>query len=426
MTSSNPQEHRDTTIIEEDGVVVVSQQRVVTTTSISNDPELKRHLAELSNLHSKKEFDRWRSSFLLRYETILGAQGGAGRAPEAYKEYRAQLQPWRRNVDLVQRDVDSGNLSPNGSTAGARARFVDFQQRTIRIAEATKSLTPATVDDEKARGYSKFQLGALLVKDGFDQYGVLAEGAAQLSHLTNQLEGVADRQALDALKLFQTNFDIFCDIMADLGLYAAMMKCHEINQLPPEPESESEEQEPEQEQEEEDDESSSSSDESEESLSPEIIRIATDPKEEPKKEEEKPKFNPYAYKVDFIGIKPPSGPYIKFVDTGAKNESQVHKGIYRRGYLSQSDDMQYTHDEHDDDDDSSSSAKHKSAPEGLNSSLGALTTEEAIVVGDSEKAYKPVKKIPIQKSNYNVGYHGGSNTEDWRISKGKVRIKGRK
>jgi hypothetical protein len=130
-------------------------------------------------------------------------------------------------------------------------------------------LTPAIVELEKELVYTIFQLGALLIRDGFGIYEALATGEEILQQMrSHTLKEIADRQLLGGMETYQTKFDPFCNTMEVLGLYNAMLKAHALNKLPPEPESEPEpEPEPES-----GSESSSSSSSSEESIQPQSQR----------------------------------------------------------------------------------------------------------------------------------------------------------
>jgi len=150
-------------------------------------------------------------------------------------------------------------------------------------------------------------------------------------------------------------------------------------------------------------------------------------KEPPPPVEEKPSapvFDPYSFKLDMtMGIKPPSGSFIKFVDTGASQESEVQKGIHQRGKLS-STDLNYNHSFNN-----SSAAEidyfdePKKGAKGSDYEVGCLSSSDDD--DDKKKKKKVLKKKPAKKSNFNVGYHGGSSTDDWRISKGKVQTSGK-
>ena len=208
---------------------------------LTQDPELKAYLEELPSITRRRDFDRWRSSFLKRYETFLGNEG-VGDAGTSYSQFTKHMAKWTKLLNKIQTDVDQGNITVDHTSAMAHARLIEFQKQTTLIAQATFDLTPTTVELEKQMGYTKFQLGALLVRDGFDQYENLISGQ-EILHIfrSSPIAQVADRQLLEAFDYYDKKFQTFCDIMADLGLYEAMRKAHEMNQLPLEPESESEE-----------------------------------------------------------------------------------------------------------------------------------------------------------------------------------------
>ena len=106
------------------------------------DPQLKSLLQELSEITTKTEFNRWRTSFLNRYESFLGTDG-VGQAEEQYPKYTTKLNTWyNKLVHKVEQDIETGNITIEHSTAMARTRLLEFKKQTDLIAQATFELTP--------------------------------------------------------------------------------------------------------------------------------------------------------------------------------------------------------------------------------------------------------------------------------------------
>ncbi|KAL7558771.1 hypothetical protein ACA910_010078 [Epithemia clementina (nom. ined.)] len=375
---------------------------------LKTDPELKRLLAELPDIDSRRAFGRWRTSFLTRYEFFL-EQSGTGQAEPAYQAFCRELDKLHTLTVQVQEHVQNTPRDPHCRndddeptfqvTVSTRRRLAEWNKQLGRMSLALSSLTPATLEVETLCGYTKFQLGALLVRNGFSQYHSLAECEEACEQLRDRdsttgscLPYIADRQVLESMQEYQTKLAIFCDIMADLGLYQAMLKCHEINQLPKEEEPEEEEEIVEIVEEEEEE-------EIEETPPP------PQPKKEKKKKTKKteePK-KPFTFSLSFPALKPPSGPFIKYVDTGAKTEEQVTKGIHPRGKLQGEGSSHHDH--------SNGSGGGSGGEDGFDQEWdGPIKFDPK----GEEEAYKPVPKM-----QFTYGYHGGKNTDAWRIQNAK-------
>jgi hypothetical protein len=90
-------------------------------------------------------------------------------------------------------------------------------------------MMPATLEEVASLGYSKFHLGAVLIRDGFVEYDRLMICDEILQYLRSKaLQAVADRILLDEMEYYHDRLQMFCDVMADLGLYNAMVKCREL------------------------------------------------------------------------------------------------------------------------------------------------------------------------------------------------------
>lgn len=384
---------------------------------LKTDPELKRRLAELPRINTRKDFARWRTSFLERYECFL-EQEGTGKAQPAYDQFRKELTKLNALTSAVKEDLPTTDrISVEGDEeptfhvkVSTRRRLAEWNKQLGRMALALTALTPCSLELEKACGYTKFQLGALLVRDGFAEYNVLAVIEETCDFLREQtcLSQIADRQVMESILEYQTKLAIFCDIMADLGLYQAMLKCHEINQLSNGSGKDNEEEEdvivnegdnggeretkkkPDPQPQQLEETPPLSADKGKEKKS------KTRTKKKKEKSTESEPANPYTFKLSFPAPKPPSSAFIKYVETNATSMDEVATGIHPRGTLQGRGDGSRKGIEYDWDDGSCSKK--------------GLTREEA-----EEEAYKPVAR-----PNFQYGYHGGKNPDAWRITNGRL------
>jgi hypothetical protein len=99
-------------------------------------------------------------------------------------------------------------------------------------------LIPSKSQQEKKRGFTKFHLGAVLIRQGFHQYVTMKTIEDALTGIGAKLEHVADRQQHDLFAGYATQVQRFCDVLADLNLYEVMMKCLQFAEAPEEEESE--------------------------------------------------------------------------------------------------------------------------------------------------------------------------------------------
>ena len=388
------------------------EPHVIGANPLKTDPELKQRLAELPDICTRSDFTRWRNSFLTRYEFFL-AQSGTGQAEPAYHAFCNVSKKLSTLTETVQQDLQVTTSTEEINSAGereynvkvsTRRRLVEWNKQLQQTSTALTTLTPATLELEKQYGYTKFQLGALLVRNGFAEYNQLASCEEACEHVQNTtcLPHIADRQVLESIQEYQTKLAIFCDIMADLGLYQAMLKCHEINQLPEEEEVEIVELVEEEEEEE---------------------RPETPPPPPPKKEKKKkkkkeePPSKPFTYTLSFPALKPPSGPFIRYVETGAKTADEVIKGIHPRGTLEAMNSPTRRKGANDSDseggegegfDQEWNDGTKNTAKESFEADLKTKKERE-------EAAYQPVPKM-----NFKFDYHGGKNTDSWRVKNGKL------
>ena len=295
---------------------------------IKEDPELRRLLQDLHSITTKRDFTRWKASFVERFSTYLSTDGETA-AKAKRDEYQKELGLFVNMVQQLEDHISKGGLSleQGKTTVKARKCLAEVQKHLTRVANKTENLIPGTGEQVREMGYTKFHMGAVLIDDGFEEYDRLSLCADIMQRMREGvLAKVADKQLLEEMENYVDKFDMFCDIMADLGLLQAMKKCRELLHLPDEPEPEPEpepESEPESEPEVEEDATESSI---EEPLSPikKSAEFNTSYKdsdgsgrlEMTTKLEGSGNFdgeNSKSFSLEFPGIKPPSGPFIKFL-----------------------------------------------------------------------------------------------------------------
>jgi len=223
---------------------------------LKDDPVLKANLSRLSVVENRRGFRGWRQSFLERYEALVDPAGveiarvayqNLGKSLTSLMEIILKLKAFlganssnQSNHNLISNN--NNNIIINNHNQNQSLSEVWSSVRAIRyLSEWTKQLTlsgtllenlvPNTMQQEQQHGYTKFQMGVVLLRDRFAQFRRLVLCIDSLTSIEGPLRNVADRQTIDAMKLFRARFYSFCGILADIGLYPVLEKSQEIVQL---------------------------------------------------------------------------------------------------------------------------------------------------------------------------------------------------
>lgn len=191
---------------------------------MKDDPTLRKQLMQLDRIKSNRKFEPWKVSFLKRFEEFL-ERDGVNKAHEAYSEFSANM---GRTVSVVNKCEEmnkNGDLTNERATVKGRHALNEMVNDLVVGCNAIKELIPGTGNEEEKRGYNKFMLGAVLVRDNFSEYERMkyVNDAIQVMR-DDTLSEVADRVHLEQFGNFQTQFNRFCDVLADLGLYEGTLR----------------------------------------------------------------------------------------------------------------------------------------------------------------------------------------------------------
>jgi hypothetical protein len=88
---------------------------------------------------------------------------------------------------------------------------------------------PATAEDEETVGYDKFELGAVLIEDGFQVYEILKT----TQDMIEKLKPVLPSDKVPTINFYLRQIQSFCDVMADLGLMGVMEDVLEMYKVKP-------------------------------------------------------------------------------------------------------------------------------------------------------------------------------------------------
>lgn len=183
------------------------------------DPEVKELLTQLEHVKTARTFRRWKTSFLNKWEEFL-EQVNIVAAETAYQEFATQMVHFVILIHAVRDCVDRGELTVDRTVVKARNSLNEMSKVLTIVINQQDALIPQTNALEKSRGYNKFHMGAVLIRDNFGEYGRLVNCKDILQDMrTQSLEAVADKQILEEMDNYSVKLQKFCDVMADLGLF---------------------------------------------------------------------------------------------------------------------------------------------------------------------------------------------------------------
>jgi hypothetical protein len=192
------------------------------------DPALKEMLDKLEFVKSGRAFKRWKSSFLAKFESFL-EQSNIDDALTVHKHFSASMGVFVKQVSVLNEFVDKGDLSEEKITVKGRNSLNEMHKLMTDVINELDDLIPSTGAMEKKRGYTKFHIGAVLIRDDFSEYSRLSSCGDILKHMREvSLNDIADKQILEEMDNYGAKLQKFCDVMADIGLYQVMLKCIEF------------------------------------------------------------------------------------------------------------------------------------------------------------------------------------------------------
>ena len=207
---------------------------------LKSDPELVGLLKRLDKIGKYKTFNRWKDKFLTRFDSLVFEQGMEP-AEKRCNDFTTVLKKTVKFADKVAGHNERGELSPQKKSVKASLALSELANHLTTTVEQLDQLIPSTGKDEKKMGFTKFHLGAVLIRQGFHQYITMKAIEDAIIGIKEKIADVADKQQLELFAMYEKKFQRFCDIMADLNLYEIMMKCVQFAEAPDVEESSDEE-----------------------------------------------------------------------------------------------------------------------------------------------------------------------------------------
>ena len=207
---------------------------------LKTDAELSMMLKKLDKVGKYKTFQKWKTKFLERLEQYL-YESGIEPAHKAGTEFDRQLNKFVKTADKVSDHMVKGELGSERKTVKASLALNEMCKELTHVVDTLKTLIPSTSKEEKQKGFTKFHLGAALIRQGFHQYQSMVACQDAVDGFSDKLGDVADKQQHELFDYYKTWVERFVGVMSDLGLYNVMMKCLEFAEAPEEEESSDEE-----------------------------------------------------------------------------------------------------------------------------------------------------------------------------------------
>ena len=125
--------------------------------------------------------------------------------------------------------VEEGSVSTERVSVKGRNALNELSVILLDTATRVRELAPPTAADEEKHGFSKYHLGAVLVRDGFQEYERLNLCKDILARMkVTCLNAIDDDKMLAAIKKYDEEVNRFVALMQDLGLYRIMIKNREF------------------------------------------------------------------------------------------------------------------------------------------------------------------------------------------------------
>ena len=202
---------------------------------LSNDDKLKKLLKDVDSIKSDAALATWRKSFLEVYQEYLDPDGVLN-ARDADGRLIKKLQGLAKASLKVQTLIESKNISKAQVTAEGSRGLTNLTEKCKEGEVAINAFCPKTSKEEDKVGYDKFELGAVLIKDGFQAYEIMTTTQKHIQQLKDgPLADVLDRNQVSILNFYFRGVQSFIDVMADLGLIGLAKQCLKVYKKAPRP-----------------------------------------------------------------------------------------------------------------------------------------------------------------------------------------------
>jgi hypothetical protein len=201
----------------------------------ASDKKLKDLLATADNIQSMEHFMYWKDEFLSTFRHYLDPQETAN-AREADEKLYVRMQKLAKLCLQLKEFCADGNIAEEGSSVKGQRAVNEFVAELARSEKLLQEYFPKTKEDEDLVQYNKFNLAAVLVRDGFRVYDLMVTTRDYILNLRDgpmKSEKVLNKNHRSVIQYYLKQIDTFCDCLADLGMYKLMNKCVELFKIRP-------------------------------------------------------------------------------------------------------------------------------------------------------------------------------------------------
>jgi hypothetical protein len=204
-------------------------RRSGTANPLKSDPTLIVLMEKLDLISSYNEFQKWKLQFLSRLDCFL-LEGGSSEADRRYESFRNErMSKVIKKVGRVSDCIDDGSLSDERVSVKARNAMNELSVNLLDTVQDLRNLIPPTTADEASAGYTKFHIGSVLVRDGFQEYERMQMCKEIMSKMKETcLADIGDEKMIESIRKYDDGVQQFVTLMEDLGLYKIMLKNREL------------------------------------------------------------------------------------------------------------------------------------------------------------------------------------------------------
>lgn len=190
-------------------------------------------MAETKGINSEEAFKGWKDSFMEQYKKFLDP-AGVENAEMSNARLLRSLERLASTVITVKKFVDEDKITAETQSVQGMRHLTNMTDQMAETEKEIARFMPTTGAEETAMGYDKFELGAVMIEDGFHVYEHLKTTKDIIQHLQGKvLNDVLQSNKLSIIQFYLRQIQTFCDVMADLGLFGLMERLMEIYQIKP-------------------------------------------------------------------------------------------------------------------------------------------------------------------------------------------------
>jgi hypothetical protein len=198
-----------------------------------DDNRFKEFVQNADEIESIEHFTYWKDEFLATFRQYLDPVGTAT-ARECDEELYFELERLAHHTIKVKKLVTEGNITPEKCSVKGQKCINEMLTNITTCEKSINIYCPKTQVEEKICGYSKFELAAVLVRDGFRVYGLMTATRDYIQGLVKGvLSDVLKPNQHSIIQYYCRCLDSFTQIISDLGMFKLMTKCIELYKVRP-------------------------------------------------------------------------------------------------------------------------------------------------------------------------------------------------